>query len=161
MGVLSKITEFVGGSLFKELKEGVMAYFPPDMSPQQKVEAELKLNEFLHQKQMDANRVLTESATQLDKRISEQEGTAKDLNGIPVLGTIILFLRGSQRPLWGFATLYMDYQWFFKPNLDLDEQQQTALIVINILVLGFLFGERAIKNLEPLIIKVFAREKKE
>jgi len=29
------------------------------------------------------------------------------------------------------------------------------MISINILVLGFLFGERTIKNLSPLIIQVF------
>lgn len=156
MGLLSKITDFVGGSLFKEIKEGIMSYFPPDMTPQQKAEAELKIQAFLHQKELDANKILNESAQQLDKRISEQEGTASDLKAIPILGTLILFLRGVQRPLWGFATLYMDFKWFFEVH-NFDEQQQTALIVINVLVLGFLFGERTIKNLEPLIIKVFGK----
>lgn len=156
MSFLSKVTDFVGGSLFKELKEGVMAYFPPDMTPAQKIEAEMKLQQFLHKKELEANQILNESAQQLDKRISEQEGTASDLKAIPILGTLILFLRGVQRPLWGFATLYMDFKWFFEVH-NFDEQQQTALIVINVLVLGFLFGERTIKNLEPLIIKVFGK----
>lgn len=156
MSFLSKVTDFVGGSLFKELKEGVMAYFPPDMTPAQKMEAEMKVQQFLHQKELEANKILNESAQQLDKRISEQEGTASDLKAIPILGTLILFLRGVQRPLWGFATLYMDFKWFFEVH-NFDEQQQTALIVINVLVLGFLFGERTIKNLEPLIIKVFGK----
>lgn len=156
MSFLSKVTDFIGGSLFKELKDGVMAYFPPDMTPAQKMEAEIKIQQFLHQKELDANRILNESAQQLDKRIREQEGTASDLKAIPILGTLILFLRGVQRPLWGFATLYMDFKWFFEVH-NFDEQQQTALIVINVLVLGFLFGERTIKNLEPLIIKVFGK----
>lgn len=156
MSFLSGITDFVGGSLFKELKEGIMSYFPPDMTPQQKADTEMKIQAFLHQKELDANKILNESAQQLDKRISEQEGTASDLKQIPILGTVILFLRGAQRPLWGFATLYMDYKWFFEVHT-FDEQQQTALIVINVLVLGFLFGERTIKNLEPLIIKVFGK----
>lgn len=156
MSFLSKVTDFVGGSLFKELKEGVMAYFPPDMTPAQKMEAEMKVQQFLHQKELEANKILNESAQQLDKRISEQEGTASDLKAIPILGTLILFLRGVQRPLWGFATLYMDFKWFFEVR-SFNEQQQTALIVINVLVLGFLFGERTIKNLEPLIIKVFGK----
>jgi hypothetical protein len=155
MSFLTKVTDFVGGSLFKEIKEGVMSYFPPDMTPQQKADAELKIQAFLHQKQLDANKILNDSAAQLDKRIAEQEGTASDLKSIPVLGTIIIFLRGVQRPLWGFATLYMDNKWFFGNGSDFTEQQQTAMIVINVLVLGFLFGERTIKNLEPLILKVF------
>jgi len=156
MGMLDKLTDFVGGSLFKELKDGVMAYFPPDLSPQQKAESELQLQMFLHQKELDSNKILTDAAVQLDKRIAEQEGTAKDLLGLPVLGRIILFARGIQRPVWGFATLYMDYVWFFGSGV-YTEQQETAMMIINILVLGFLFGERTLKNLEPLIIKVFAK----
>mgnify|MGYP001112910583 CR=1 FL=1 len=159
MSFLSKLTDFVGGSLFKEIKEGVMSYFPPDMSPQQKAEAEMKIQEFLHRKEVEANKVLTDAAAQLDKRISEQEGTASDLKGIPFFGTIVLFLRGLQRPTWGFLTMWMDMQWFFG-TYTFTEQQQTAMIVINVLVLGFLFGERTIKNLEPLIIKVFAKSDK-
>lgn len=154
MGVLNKLTEFVGGSLFKEIKEGVMAYFPPDMSPQQLAEAELNVERLLMQKQALANQQLQEASGQLDKRIAEQEGTASDLKQIPVLGPILLFARGVQRPAWGFFTMYLDMVWFTRVT-DYSEQQQTALIVINILVLGFLFGERTIKNLEPLIIKVF------
>lgn len=156
MSVLAKVAEFVGGSLFKEIKETVISYFPPDMSPQQKAELEMKLQVLVAQKQLEANKVLSEASAQLDRRIAEQEGTASDLKGIPILGTIILFLRGAQRPLWGFATLWMDYKWFFELHTFTD-QQQTAMIVINMLVLGFLFGERTIKNLEPLIIKVFGK----
>lgn len=156
MSFFSKVTDFLGGPIFKEIKEGVMAYFPPDMSPQQKAEAELKIQELLHKKQMEANKVLSEASAQLDKRIGEQEGTAKDLRALPILGPIVLFLRGLQRPMWGFLTMWMDFKWFFG-TYTFTEQQQTAMIVINVLVLGFLFGERTIKNLEPLIIKVFAK----
>jgi len=154
MSILSKVADFVGGGLFKEIKEGVMSYFPPDMTPQQKAETELNLQKFLHQKEIEASSIVAESAKQLDKRIESQEGTASDLKQLPFIGRIILFLRGLQRPLWGFFTMYLDFKWFTTVT-DYSEQQQTALIVINILVLGFLFGERTVKNLEPLIIKVF------
>lgn len=156
MNLGTKLLDIVGGSLFKEIKEGVMSYFPPGMTPAEKANAELKLQSFLHEKQLQTNKTLTEAASQLDKRIAEQEGKAEDLKAIPVLGNIIIFLRGVQRPVWGFATLIMDYKWFFETN-GLTEQQQTAMMIINILVLGFLFGERAIRNLEPLITKVFAK----
>jgi hypothetical protein len=157
MSILSGITDFIGGGLFKEIKEGVMSYFPPDMTPQQKQEVEFKLELLMQEKTKEANRMLEAAATQLDKRIAEQEGTAKDLAAIGWLGKPILFARGAQRPIWGFATLYMDYQWFFESIREFSDKQESALIVINLLVLGFLFGERAIKNLEPLIIKVFAK----
>jgi len=133
-----------------------MAYLPPDLSPLQKAEIELKTTQFLGEKQLQANQILNEAAAQLNKRISEQEGTASDLKTIPLIGHIVIFLRGVQRPLWGYATLFMDYKWFFELHT-FTEQQHTAMIVINFLVLGFLFGERTIKNLEPLIIKVFAK----
>lgn len=156
MSFLDKAADFIGGSLFGEIKDTVMAYFPPDMNPQQRAEAELQIQAMLHAKQMEANKVLADSAAQLDRRIAEQEGTTKDLLALPILGRIVIFARGVQRPVWGFATLYMDHQWFFG-NFKFDEQQQTAMIVINSLVLGFLFGERAMKNLEPLLLKVFAK----
>lgn len=157
MNVLAKVTEFVGGSLFKEIKEGVMAYFPPDMTPHQKAEAALNIERLVAEKQRQAEQMLMSAANQLDKRIATQEGTAKDLMTIPVLGHIMLFLRGVQRPTWGFVTLYFDYVWFFDASVKFTEQQELALTVINLLVLGFLFGERTVKNLEPLILKVFDR----
>ena len=156
MGVLSTVTDFFGGSIFKEIKEGVMAYFPPSLTPKEKADIDLKIQELLDKKQLEANRVLDDAAKQLDKRIAEQEGTASDLKSVPVLGHLVLFLRGLQRPAWGYAAMWMDFKWFFESRTFTD-QQATAMIVINFLVLGFLFGERTIKNLEPLIIKVFAK----
>lgn len=158
MGILSKLTEFVSGGLFGEIKDVAKTWWPPDMSEAEKAEKEFQLQQFLDAKQQRLENLLGKASEQLDKRIAEQEGTAKDLKTIPVLGHLIIFLRGVQRPLWGYATLYMDYRWFFEVH-EFTEQQQTAMIVINLLVLGFLFGERTIKNLEPLIIKVFGKER--
>ncbi len=159
MSIFSKITDIVGGSLFKEVKEGVMAYFPPSMTPQEKAAAALAVDKFLHQKNMEVNGLLSEAATQLDKRIADQEGTAKDLKTIPIIGHIVIFLRGVQRPAWGFYAMYLDYIWFAGSGSAFTEKQELGLIVINLLVLGFLFGERTVKNLEPLIIRVFGGEK--
>tara|TARA_B110000114_G_C14804704_1_gene282246 strand:+ start:50 stop:520 length:471 start_codon:yes stop_codon:yes gene_type:complete len=156
MKLLGKVTEFIGSQLFGDIKDTVMAYFPPNMNQKERAQAELSIQAMLHAKQIEANKVLADSAAQLDRRIAEQEGTAKDLLAMPVLGRVIIFARGAQRPVWGFSTLYMDHQWFFSGG-EFNEQQQTAMITINVLVLGFLFGERAIKNLEPLLIKVFAK----
>lgn len=154
MSILGRLTSFVGGSLFKEIKQAVKEYFPPDLTPLQKAELENKMAEFLHNKELEANRILNDAAAQLDKRISEQEGTAQDLKSLPIVGRLVLFLRGLQRPVWGFFTMWLDFHWFTTVTA-YTEQQQTALIVINVLVLGFLFGERTLKNLEPLIVKVF------
>ena len=69
MGFLTSITDFVGGSLFKEVREVVMAYLPPNMTPVEKAEYELKLQELLHKKELEANKILSDAAAQLDKRI--------------------------------------------------------------------------------------------
>lgn len=157
MGILSKVSDFVGGALFKEIKNTVMAYVPPKLTAVEKQELEIKISKYLLSKELQISRELGKASEQLDKRIAEQEGTASDLKSIPILGPIMLFLRGCQRPLWGFFTMYMDYEWLLGAK-SFSEQQNTAMIVINILVLGFLFGERTIKNLEPLIIRVFSKQ---
>jgi len=41
----------------------------------------------------------------------------------------------------------------------LSEQQESALWVINFLVLGFLFGERAVQNVAPLITDLLEKRK--
>lgn len=154
MSILSKVTDIIGGSIFKEAKEIITTYWPPDISPQQRAEMEIKLADLDLKKQLEINIALADAEKTLNERIAQQEGTAADLKQIPVLGSIMLFLRGVQRPAFGFFTMYMDFIWFTTAP-GYTEQQQTALIVINVLVLGFLFGERTIKNLEPLIVKVF------
>lgn len=158
MSLLNKVVDFVGGSMFKEIKEGVVSYFPPDMSQQQKAEFELKLERLLIEKQANANELLRQSANQLDKRINEQEGLANELKSVPFVGMIVILLRGIQRPFWVFATLVLDYKWFFD-ELTLNDTQQTTLIIINSLVLGFMFGERAVQNLVPALASAFTRRK--
>lgn len=155
MSVLAKIGSFITGGAFDKIIDTAKEYFPPSMTEQDKLQFELALKNIAHKQTMEANNLLNEAGQQLDKRIAEQEGTAKDLQAVPFFGTLVLFFRGLQRPLWGFFTMYMDYVWLVTNSSEYTEQQNTALIVINILVLGFLFGERTLKNLEPLIIKVF------
>lgn len=92
-----------------------------------------------------------EAQAEFNKRIAELEGTASDLTKFGLLGRLVVFVRGCQRPVWGFATLYMDFMWFSGRWAELSQQQESAFWIINLLVLGFLFGERAIKNLMPLI----------
>jgi hypothetical protein len=159
MNFLKAATDFIGGSLFGEIKDTVMAYLPPDLSPIQRAEIELKLQEQLHKKQVEANRVLEDASKALDARIAEQEGTAKDLQQFGWVGKIIVFLRGVQRPAWGFGTFWLDVQWFFGEHLEFTLTQERTLLVINILVLGFLFGERTMKNLTPLLTNIFGAKK--
>ena len=162
MGLLSDIwtglTGSTGGGLIDKALDTVKDYFPPDMSPSQKAELEYKLKQMGLEADLALREADNQSEQLLNQRIAEYEGTAKDLKALPIVGPIMIFLRGLQRPAWGIAAMWMDYQWFAVWS-DLSEQQELALVMINLLVLGFLFGERAIKNLAP-IIKQFMEARK-
>ncbi|WP_019530646.1 hypothetical protein [Dasania marina] len=147
--MLKKLASIATGGLGSLFFDVAKTYFPPDMSEQQQQTLKLAFEKAEAEKARAMDSAIVEAEQALTERITQLEGSASDLLRIPLLGTLIIFLRGCQRPLWGFATLYLDFKWF--SQWDLDEQQQTALIVINVLVLGFLFGERAIKNVMPLI----------
>lgn len=160
MSFLSKIGNVLSGGIFSEAKELITDYFPPDMNEQQKAELNIRLEELAQKKQKQIMDAAADAEKTLNQRISQHEGTAKDLLAMPVLGRCVIFLRGVQRPAWGFFTMYLDYVWLTSASSAYTEQQQTALIVINMLVLGFLFGERTIKNLEPLLLKIWGKGQK-
>nr|VFJ94217.1 MAG: hypothetical protein BECKLFY1418A_GA0070994_103813 [Candidatus Kentron sp. LFY] len=101
--------------------------------------------------------IAKEQDEEFNSRIKELEGTAIDLKHFGFFGKIIIFLRGLQRPLWGYFVIYMDYkvlsgEWKLF-HLNKDNQYidiEPAFWIINFLVLGFLFGERAMRNVLPL-----------
>lgn len=150
MSFLKGLTDFVSGGLFKEAKELINDYFPPDMSPQQQAELQIKLAELEQQKIQQASQIISEAENNLTQRIATLEGSAQDLRAIPLVGPLVIFLRGLQRPVWGYMTLYIDVMWF-SGKWGMESQQESAMWIINLLVLGFLFGERAVQNLAPLI----------
>ncbi len=156
MGMLDKIANVLSGSLFGEVKDLVKTYFPPDMTAEQKAQLEIKLMELELTKQVQLSAALAESESAITNRISQLEGTAQDLRAIPIVGPIVIFFRGMQRMLWGYGTFMADFYWF-SGKWQLQEQQESALWIINILVLGFLFGERAIQNVAPLISELMAK----
>ncbi|MFW5487372.1 MAG: hypothetical protein ACNI3A_02950 [Desulfovibrio sp.] len=153
MSFFSTITDFFGGDVVETIADTVKSYFPPSMSEAEKAELSARITEAEHKRERELMAMTMKADHEVTERAAQLEGTAKDLAALPVVGRLILFLRGCQRPVWGFATMAMDWLWFTEWKLD--EQQQTALIVINVLVLGFLFGERTVKNLQPLLVQIF------
>ena len=149
--IATTLVNTLTGGLADTLFDAVKTYFPPDMTLEQKGKIYMELQRLEQEKRHQADLALVKAEQTLTERISQLEGTANDLKTLPIIGHLILFARGCQRPIWGFFTLYLDYQWF--TQWQLSEQQQSALIVINLLVLGFLFGERAIKNVAPYLIQ--------
>ena len=159
MGILGKIGDVLTGGLADTAFDAIKTYLPPDMSEEDKAKMKLQLEKLEMEKRAQANEATAEAEARVNERVRQYEGTASDLKSMPILGPVMLFLRGSQRIVWGFAALYLDYMWFTQWTT-LTDRQETALIVVNTLVLGFLFGERAVKNVTPMLKDAFVARAK-
>ena len=158
MSLFNKILDMAGGSLVGTIVDTAKAYFPPSMTDQEKTTLELKMKEVVHTQELALLQATNHMEAEFNGRIKGMEGTASDLRTIPFIGPIIIFGRGMQRPVWGFATLYLDYKTFAGDWIIAEgTKQDMAFFVINLLVLGFLFGERAVKNLGPLIERMIKK----
>ena len=88
-----------------------------------------------------------------DNQIESSENS--DLAGIPYLSTFFFFARGCQRVLWSIFTIILDWNVFSSEwKLQVDTPIESAFFMVNILVLGFLFGELALKNTAPSLIEI-------
>lgn len=152
--LLTKAVDFFSGGLGSSVVQAVKEYYPPSMSEQEKAELDFRIQSAVDQKTLEAQKLANEAQAEFNNRIAEMEGTAKDLKTIPLLGPIMLFLRGCQRPVWGYSTLYIDFKVFSGAWVGLTDTQESALWIINFLVLAFLFGERAMKNVTPLVERI-------
>lgn len=158
MSLFKKIVDMAGGDIFGKIVDTAKAYFPPSMSEQEQSALELNLSKLAHSQELALLQATNHMEAEFNTRIKDMEGTAKDLLGVPIIGPFIVFLRGLQRPLWGFATLYMDFKVFSDDWVLIEgSKQDLAFFTINLLVLGFLFGERAIKNVGPIIERMIKK----
>jgi hypothetical protein len=157
MSFFEKLMDFVSGGIGGKIVDTIAAQFPPDMSEKEKEEMKLVIAKATHEYELELMRVTQQEQEAFTKRVMEMEGTATDLKQAGSIGRIVLFLRGLQRPLWGFSVLYMDFM-VFSGTWDLTQKTtesvttmdlQSAFWIINFLVLGFLFGERAMRNVMP------------
>ena len=172
MSLFSKITGFLSGGLGKTIVDKVASQFPDKMSESEKAAVEKAIIDAAHAHELELLEKAQQDQESFNLRIRDMEGTTKDLQQFGIIGKIIVFLRGLQRPLWGFGVLYLDFMVFSgkwdlsqigsqapEINSTLPNAMQESLIVnlesafwvINFLVLGFLFGERAMRNVMPLI----------
>lgn len=148
---------FSSGSFASDILNTVKEYFPPDMSEAEKQSMKIAIENQIIKKELLLHKQIVETEKTLTDRISQLEGTASELKTIPVVGPLMIFLRGCQRPAFGFGCLYMDWKVFSGAWIVADGGTlASAFLVMNILVLGFLFGERAIKNVAPFLERVVA-----
>ncbi len=158
MNIFKQLLDSVGGSLVDSVVGVVKDYFPPSMSDQEKAKMEAGISKMMHKHELQMLKATTDMEKTFNDRIKTMEGTAADLRTIPIIGPVIIFLRGMQRPTWGFGTLYVDIQVFSGNWALVDGSQvESCFWIVNLLVLGFLFGERAVKNLSPLIERMLKK----
>lgn len=164
MDLFSGIANFLTGGLGSKIVDTVVGQFPNKLSEEEKIKLELAVTKVNGEIQAGLFKIAKDQDQEFNKRLREMEGTAKDLEGFGWLGKVVVFLRASQRPVWGFGVLYMDFmvfsgRWALTDfvnlagggGVNLGENLESAFWVINFLVLGFLFGERAMKNVLPLL----------
>lgn len=157
--VLSAITgggSDAASSLGTGLVKAIEDYFPPSMTDAEKANIQLAANNFALQKEIQLAQLASDAEKEVDARIAMYEGSASDLKAVPILGPLMLFLRGAQRPVWGFATIYIDYAVFSGLWKLSDPTVGNAFWILNTLVLGFLFGERAVTNIMPYVTNMVA-----
>ncbi len=158
--MFDKISKFIGGNLGQFAKDAasIVDRFVETKDEKSKIKRELI--ELAHKQEMEVQKKIFEAEHEFNQRIKDMEGTAKDLTQAGWLGKIVLFFRGLQRPLWGYGVMFMDVMVFSERwNLIEGSGKESAFWVINFLVLGFLFGERAVKNVGPLVAQMFGKNK--
>lgn len=157
MKFLKAIGSFLSGDFVGNAMEFVNKRWPADMSEQQKAQMQMVLEDMLHRQKMEFAEAARQDENAFNERTIAMEGTAKDLQVIPYVGALVIFLRGAFRPLFAYMTGYLDWVYLTQ-GMSWTERQETLLLAINLLVLVFFFGERAMKNVMPLILNVFTEK---
>jgi len=164
---ISTIGNIITGGVFKDVGlkvlDTIIGRFPEKMSDEDRHQAEIEVMKIVNEKEIEALKQWNEQERNFQKFITDMEGTSAALKQMPIIGRAILFLRGAFRPLMAFGIAYTDLQ-VFSGGWNLQEvggaqadQVWSLLYVINFLVIGFYFGERALRNLQPLIEKMMDR----
>lgn len=130
------------------VKTGLNKFVRDKMSEKDAAELEQNMEMFLLKEAREENSAFREFVVQY-------EGAAKDYINVPIVGPLILVLRGMIRPVFTWAVGYWDYLYFTGTTSDWADEKIALLKAINIIVLMFWFGERAIKNtgLMDLLLK--------
>lgn len=164
MDIIGKFTDLIGGGFLKTAADTLKAYFPPSMTPEEKSAAQMALMQMDHDREIKLLELGNAMQAEFDNRVKEMEGTAKDLAGSGWPGRIIIFARGSIRPIWCYAIMYIDVMVFSgKWNLAAMQVSAgmnltTVFWVVNLLVLGSVFGERAVQNVMPAVGAMMAKK---
>jgi hypothetical protein len=156
MGIFTKIIDFLSGGFGGKIVDAVLKQLPEEMTEEQKAKISMAINQASHEQGLKLLKLAQQEEKMFNDRIALLEGTSSDLKSSGILGKAVLFLRGLQRPVWGYSVLIFDImifsgRWRFPDTNTIGLDYASVFWVMNFLVLGFLFGERALMNVIPLI----------
>lgn len=89
MSLLEKLGDFVGGGLFKEAKELIKDYWPPDLSPEKRAELEMRLTEAEHEKEIKLAE-LTQAQLQTEADDKKNARSEHKLSLMPAMLSLLL-----------------------------------------------------------------------
>ena len=159
MSFLGKISNFIfgkedGESIASVVTDTIKEYYPPDLTEAQKQQLELGAKHAAVAVAQAAQEMITESEKAITERIVVLEGSAKDLRTIPVLGSIVIFLRAAYRPVFAYAISFTAIAWWWGTTsiqIPPDSVKEQLLYWCLIIVLIFHFGERAVRAALPMM----------
>jgi len=143
-GVLSTLT----GALPKAVNRAIDAVLPDKLSEPEKEAIKTAATDAAHRHELEMTKEVVLAEAQFNLRLKDMEGTAKDLSALPIIGKIVIFIRGCMRPAFCVSTIYWDWKIL---SHAWEPPDRELFILINFLVLGFLFGERTLINVMPYI----------
>ncbi len=154
MALWDKIIGAVDGGLGGVIERVVDRVLPPKLDEAEKAQIKLELMKATAEHETAMMRASIEAENALTERVKALEGTAADLRTVPILGPIMIFMRGSFRPVCCYFTLFWDWKMF---SGRWPHQSDEVILMINLLVFGFVFGERAVKNIMPIADRFLER----
>ena len=89
MSLLEKLGDFVGGGLFKEAKELIKDYWPPELSPEKRAELEFRLNELENEKEIKLAE-LTQAQLQTEADDKKNARSEHKLSLMPAMLSLLL-----------------------------------------------------------------------
>ena len=154
--MFKRILDFATGGIGGKLTDKLIGLIPDKLDDAERAQLQTATLAATREHQLELVKLAHEGERIFAQRIAEMEGTAADLAEAGWLGRVLMAMRGAQRPVWGFGVLVIDFM-VFSGRWDLaggdvgGVSLESAFWLINALVLGFLFGERTLRNVLPLV----------
>ena len=161
--MFKRILDFATGGIGGKLADKLVSLIPDKLGDAEKAQLKAETLAATREHEIELMLLAQEAERDFAARIQAMEGTAADLAEAGWLGRVLMALRGAQRPVWGFGVLVIDFM-VFSGRWDLAGGEvggvslESAFWLINALVLGFLFGERSLRNVLPILGSLRGRQ---